>query len=79
MSDRPKVLIARAVFADAAQRLREHFDVESNEADELWPEAELIRRLQSKAGLFITGTQPIGAELIKACPQLRAICSMAVG
>jgi len=76
---RPKVLIARAVFADALERLREHFEVESNDADDLWPQAELIRRLQGKTGLFITGTQPIDADLLASCPQLRAICSMAVG
>jgi glyoxylate/hydroxypyruvate/2-ketogluconate reductase len=76
---RHKVLIARAVFADAIERLREHFDVEPNDADEVWSQAEMIRRLQGKAGLFITGTQPIDAALLTACPQLRAICSMAVG
>jgi gluconate 2-dehydrogenase len=76
---RPKVLVARAVFADAVERLREHFEVESNDADEIWHQAELIRRLQGKAGLFITGTQLIDADLLASCPLLRAICSMAVG
>ncbi len=76
---RQRVLIARAVFPDAIDRLREHFDVETNAADDVWPQAEMIRRLQGKAGLFITGTQPIDAALLAACPQLRAVCSMAVG
>ncbi len=76
---RPRVLIARAVFPDAIDRLREHFEVETNDADDVWPQAEMIRRLQGKAGLFITGTQPIDAALLAACPQLRAVCSMAVG
>ncbi|MFZ2649469.1 MAG: D-glycerate dehydrogenase [Burkholderiaceae bacterium] len=76
---RHKVLIARAVFADAVERLAEHFDVESNETDEVWSTAELTRRLQGKSGLFITGTQAIDSALLTACPQLRAICSMAVG
>ena len=76
---RQKVLVARAVFADAIERLREHFEVETNDADEIWSQAEMIRRLQGKVGLFITGTQPIDAVLLTACPQLRAVCSMAVG
>ena len=76
---RPKVLIARAVFGDAVGRLREHFEVETNDADEVWPQSEFVRRLQGKAGVFITGTQPIDETLLHACPQLRAICSMAVG
>ncbi|MES2100953.1 MAG: D-glycerate dehydrogenase, partial [Pseudomonadota bacterium] len=32
-----------------------------------------------KAGVFITGTQPIDTALLDACPDLRAVCSMAVG
>ena len=76
---RQKVLVARAVFADAIARLREHFEVETNDADELWSQTETIRRLQGKVGLFITGTQPIDLALLSACPQLRAVCSMAVG
>ena len=76
---RPKVLVARAIFDDAIARLREHFDVEANQADEVWASGELIRRLRGKAGLFITGTQPIDETLLSACPQLRAVCSMAVG
>ena len=76
---RQSVLVARAVFDDVIERLREHFDVDTNPADDVWPQAEFIRRLQGKAGAFITGTQPIDAALLAACPQLRAVCSMAVG
>jgi gluconate 2-dehydrogenase len=76
---RQKVLVARAVFADAVERLRQHFDVETNDADDLWPQAELIQHLQGKSGAFITGTQPIDRILLESCPELRAVCSMAVG
>ena len=76
---RPKVLVARAVFSDAIDRLREHFDVETNDADDIWSPSDLIRRLQGKSGLFITGTQAIDKALLSACPRLRAVCSMAVG
>ena len=76
---RPSVLVCRAVFPDIVDRLREHFEVETNEADVVWTQAELIAHLQGKAGVFITGTQPIDTALLDACPQLRAVCSMAVG
>jgi glyoxylate/hydroxypyruvate/2-ketogluconate reductase len=76
---KPAVLVCRAVFPDIVDRLREHFEVESNEADVVWTQAELIRHLQGKAGVFITGTQPIDTALLDACPELRAVCSMAVG
>jgi gluconate 2-dehydrogenase len=76
---KPSVLVCRAVFPDIVDRLREHFDVETNEADIVWTPEELIAHLQGKAGVFITGTQPIDTTLLDACPQLRAVCSMAVG
>lgn len=76
---RPQVLVARAVFPEALARLRVHFEVEDNPTDDIWPQAELIRRLQGKAGVFVTTTEPINATLLAACPQLRAVCTMAVG
>jgi gluconate 2-dehydrogenase len=76
---KPSVLVCRAVFGDVVDRLREHFEVESNDADELWTQDEFIEHLQGKSGVFITGTQPIDAALLDACPALRAVCSMAVG
>jgi gluconate 2-dehydrogenase len=76
---RVKVLVARGVFPEVLARLREHFDVEANETDEIWPKAELTRRLQGKAGAYTTGSESIDAELLDANPQLRAVCNMAVG
>jgi glyoxylate/hydroxypyruvate/2-ketogluconate reductase len=76
---KPSVLVCRAVFPDIVDRLREHFEVETNEADVVWTPEQLIEHLQGKAGVFITGTQPIDTNLLDACPDLRAVCSMAVG
>ena len=76
---RPSVLIARHVFPEILARLREHFDVEANDAPIDWPQAELIRRLQGKAGVFVAASERIDAALLDACPDLRAVCSMAVG
>ena len=76
---KPAILVCRAVFPDIIDRLREHFEVETNEADGVWTQPELIAHLQGKAGVFVTGTQPIDTALLAACPELRAVCSMAVG
>jgi glyoxylate/hydroxypyruvate/2-ketogluconate reductase len=76
---KPAILVCRRIFADTLARLREHFEVEANDADEVWSRAELIARLQAKQGVLVTGTQPIDAALLAACPQLRAVCSLAVG
>jgi gluconate 2-dehydrogenase len=76
---KPSVLVCRAVFPDIVDRLRPHFEVETNESDEVWSQEELVRRLQGKTGAFITGTQTIDGALLDACPALRAVCTMAVG
>jgi gluconate 2-dehydrogenase len=76
---KPRILVGRAVFADVIDRLREHFDVETNDADDVWPKAELTRRLHGKVGAFTTGSERIDAEVLDANPQLRAVCNMAVG
>ncbi len=79
MAERPQVLVARAVFPAVIDRLREHFEVEDNPDDIVFTPAELAGRLRGKQGVFITGSEPITAELLAANPQLRAVCSMAVG
>jgi len=76
---KPKILIARAVFPEVIARLEAHFDVESNQADATWSKAELIARLQGKAGAFTTGGDRIDADVLAACPDLKICANMAVG
>jgi gluconate 2-dehydrogenase len=76
---KPSVLVARAVFPEVVERLRQYFEVEDNPNDEAWPKTELIRRLHGKTGAFTTGSVTIDAEVLDANPQLRAVCNMAVG
>ena len=76
---RPHVLVSRAIFPEIIDRLAQHFDVEANQADELWPRDEFIRRLQGKAGVFTTGVERIDADVLKACPSLKICANMAVG
>ena len=76
---KPEILIARAVFPEIIARLEQHFKVESNQPDDIWPKAQFIERLQGKAGVFTTGGDRIDAELLAACPQLKICANMAVG
>lgn len=76
---RPHVLVSRAIFPEIIDRLAQHFDVEANQADELWPRDEFIRRLQGKQGVFTTGVERIDADVLKACPGLKICANMAVG
>jgi len=76
---KPRVLVARQIFPEVVERLRAHFEVEANDEPVDWPREELIRRLQGKQGVFVAASEPIDATLVAACPDLRAVCSMAVG
>jgi len=76
---KPAVLIARAVFPETIERLAQHFEVTANPDDTVWSKAQLIERLQGKAGAFTAGSDRIDAEVLAACPQLKIVANMAVG
>lgn len=79
MSAKPRILVARAIFPEVLEALRQHFEVEDNQADIDWSPEELVRRLQGKDGALTTGSVRISKELLAACPQLRICANMAVG
>jgi gluconate 2-dehydrogenase len=76
---KPRVFVALRTFPEVLDKLRAHFDVEANQEARDLPRDELIARAQGKQGLFITTVEPIDATLVAACPDLKAVCSMAVG
>jgi gluconate 2-dehydrogenase len=78
-SKRASVLVSRNVFPEVVERLREHFDVQTNEEDRVWSPAELAERLQGKAGVLTTGSERVDAALLAACPDLRIAANIAVG
>ena len=76
---KPKILVARAIFPEVLDRLAQHFDVQSNQSDELWSPEQLIAKLQGKQGVFTTGGERIDAAVLTACPDLKICANMAVG
>ena len=78
-SSKPKILVARAVFPETLARLAQHFEVESNQADETWSKDQMIAKLQGKQGAFTTGSERIDAAVLDACPELKICANMAVG
>ncbi|MGV3572018.1 MAG: 2-hydroxyacid dehydrogenase [Ramlibacter sp.] len=77
--NKPRILVARAVFPETIALLEQHFDVEHNQADEAWSRADLLARIQDKVGAFTTGGERIDAELLAAAPDLKICANMAVG
>ena len=76
---KPKILVAREVFPEVLERLRQHFQVEDNQADAILGVEGLKARLADKVGALTAVTDPISAEVIAAAPGLKAICNFAVG
>lgn len=76
---KPRILVARAIFPEVLERLKQHFDVEPNPADELLSKAQLTEKLRDKVGVFTTGSERIDAEVLAACPSLKICANMAVG
>lgn len=74
-----KVLVSRVIFPEVLARLKEEFDVDASTAAAPLARAELVARLQGCRGVITTGSERIDAELIAQCPELRAVCNMAVG
>ncbi len=79
MTSRPAILVARQVFPEVVDKLRQHFDVDTNEDDAPLAPAQLIERLQGKVGVITTGSERVDAALIAACPQLKIVANIAVG
>ncbi len=79
MTSRPSILIARNIFPEVVAKLREHFDVDTNEGDAPLTPAQLAERLQGKVGVITTGSERVDAALLAACPQLKIVANIAVG
>ena len=79
ISERPAVLVTRAIFPEVLAQLAEHFEVDSNQDDVALSPSELARRLQGKDGVFMTGTERVDATLLAQCPRLRICANMTVG
>ena len=76
---KPILLITRRIFPEVVARLRQHFEVRWHDSDRALSVAYLREQLQGCDAVFVATTEAITAELLAACPQLKAVCSMAVG
>ena len=79
MQRRPKLLITRNVFPEVIERLRPRFEIDSNQDDDEWPRAELLRRAADRDALFVVSSDRVDRELIDACPDVKAIATGSVG
>jgi gluconate 2-dehydrogenase len=76
---KPKIIVARPIFEETLTRLRAHFEVTDNQSDHAWTKASWTHALSQHVGSLTTGSDPVDAEVLKACPGLKAVANMAVG
>jgi glyoxylate/hydroxypyruvate/2-ketogluconate reductase len=76
---KPKVLVAREVFDDVLEYLSQYFEVTSNQSDLIMDPETLASKLSEKQGAMITLTDRIDTSLLARCPNLKAVCNIAVG
>ena len=79
---KPRLLVTIPMFDQVLARLGQFFELDAPCGSDQhidWTPASLAARAQGAAGLLVAGTPRIDAALLATCPQLRAVCSMAVG
>jgi len=74
-----RCFVTRKLPGDAVARLAAEHEVDVWEQDHPIDRAELLRRASDAEGLLCTLSDPIDAELLDGCPELRAIANFAVG
>ena len=79
MSNKAKVLVARAIFPDLLAKLEESFDVRSNQADQVFTPEELQKELASVAGALVTGSERIDATALANAKDLKIVANISVG
>ena len=76
---KPKILVTREIFDDVIDYLKQHFDVTANQADTPMDAEALAQNLAGKAGAMTTLVDRVDAQLLARCPELKAVCNIAVG
>jgi gluconate 2-dehydrogenase len=76
---RKKVQITRRVFPEVLEHLERHFDVSANQEDVPFTPDGLAEALADKDGAVVAISDRVDAALLARCPQLKAVCNIAVG
>ncbi|MFT4505001.1 2-hydroxyacid dehydrogenase [Caballeronia sp. 15711] len=72
-----KVLVARPIFPDVIERLRQYFEVDANPGAPLGSD-EFARRMADRDGALLAG-DPVTAKVLEGAPNLKVVANMAVG
>jgi gluconate 2-dehydrogenase len=79
MAQKPKVLIARALPAEALQALRQHFELVENPTDKAYTADEFAAAASGCVGLLVAPGNSVDAAFLDRCPGLKVVSNVAVG
>ena len=79
MSNKPKILVARAIFPDLLAKLEESFEIRSNQADQVFTPEELQRELSGVVGALVAGSERIDASALANAKNLKVVANISVG
>jgi gluconate 2-dehydrogenase len=79
MSNKPKILVSRAIFPDQLAQLEKSFEVQSNQADQVFSPKDLQKELSNIVGALVTGSERIDASALLKAKDLKIVANIAVG
>jgi glyoxylate/hydroxypyruvate/2-ketogluconate reductase len=77
--NKPKILVARAIFPEALAKLEESFEVRSNQADQILTPTELQAELANVVGALVAGSERIDAHALGLAKDLKVVANISVG
>jgi gluconate 2-dehydrogenase len=79
MTTKPKILVARAIFPDALVKLEEKFEVQSNQADDVFSPEQLRKHLAEVRGALVFGSERIDRNTLSDAKDLKIVANISVG
>jgi gluconate 2-dehydrogenase len=76
---KPKILVARAIFPEALAKLEQSFDVRSNQEDRIFSPEELQKELSGVVGALVAGSERIDANALANAKDLKIVANISVG
>ena len=76
---KPKILVARAIFPEALAKLEESFEVRSNQEDRIFSPEELQKELSGVVGALVAGSERIDANALAYAKDLKIVANISVG
>ncbi|MBU3538040.1 D-glycerate dehydrogenase [Polynucleobacter sp. UK-Gri1-W3] len=76
---KPRILVARAIFPEALAKLEESFEVRSNQEDRIFSPEELQKELSGVVGALVAGSERIDANALARAKDLKVVANISVG